>query len=79
MISYLRASQLSDDQIFNWSDFRERPGLNIVGNNLLGQNVTNVACGDSFTICSTSENLVFSWGCSTVYDMNRAGHRILIF
>ncbi len=35
-----------------------------MGNNLLGQNVTNVACGDSFTICSTSENLVFSWGCS---------------
>ena len=35
-----------------------------MGNNLLGQNVTNVACGDLFTICSTSENLVFSWGCS---------------
>ncbi len=45
-------------------DFRERAGLNTVGSNLLGLNVTNVACGDSFTICSTSENLVFSWGCS---------------
>ena len=45
-------------------DFRVHTGLKLVGGPLVGKNVTNVACGDSFTICSTSDNLVFSWGCS---------------
>jgi hypothetical protein len=29
-------------------------GLNLVGGVLVGKNVTNAACGDTFTICCTS-------------------------
>jgi hypothetical protein len=41
---------------------KKRLGLNLVGGALVGHNVTNVSCGDTFTICATSENHIFSFG-----------------
>lgn len=35
---------------------RVRTGLNLVGGVLVGHNVINAACGDSFTVCATSGN-----------------------
>lgn len=43
-------------------DTKLRPGLNQIAGLLSGHLVTNAACGDTFTICSTSEKHVFSWG-----------------
>ena len=34
----------------------------VVKGNLVGKKVTQVACGDGFTVAATSENQVFSWG-----------------
>ena len=36
--------------------------INVVGGALNEHHVINVACGDSFTVCATQENHVFSWG-----------------
>lgn len=44
-------------------DTKPRPnGPNLIGGILVGCHVQNAALGDSFTVCSTSENHVFSWG-----------------
>ncbi len=44
-------------------DTKPRPnGPNLIGGILVGYHVQNAALGDSFTICSTTENNVFSWG-----------------
>lgn len=43
-------------------DFKEHTGLNMVTGILTGQHIINAACGDTFTICATSENQIFSWG-----------------
>ena len=43
-------------------DTKARSGLNLVRGSLSGHFVTNAACGDTFTICSTKEKHIFSWG-----------------
>ncbi len=43
-------------------DTKPRPGLNLLGGPLVGHYVINASLGDSFTVCATSENYVFSWG-----------------
>jgi NIMA (never in mitosis gene a)-related kinase 9 len=43
-------------------DLKPRFGLNLISGPLTGYHVSNVACGDTFTLCSTTECLVFSWG-----------------
>jgi NIMA (never in mitosis gene a)-related kinase len=35
-------------------DFKKHHGANLIVGPLVGHYVTNAACGDSFTICSTS-------------------------
>lgn len=44
------------------NDFKPHPGLNLISGPLNGQNVINASCGDTFTICATSANQIFSWG-----------------
>jgi len=44
------------------NDFKKHIGLNLVSGPLNGHNVINAACGDTFTICATSGNQIFSWG-----------------
>ena len=43
-------------------DCKVRHNINIIGGSLTSLHVINVACGDSFTVCATQENHVFSWG-----------------
>jgi len=35
-------------------DFREHPGINLVSGVLAGRKVTQVACGDNFTVIATN-------------------------
>ena len=43
-------------------DFKPRSGPNLISGALNGQHVINASCGDTFTVCCTAENHVFSWG-----------------
>ncbi|XP_012945754.1 serine/threonine-protein kinase Nek9 [Aplysia californica] len=43
-------------------DFKARPGVCRVGGVLAGQRVETLACGDGFTVASTNENQIYSWG-----------------
>ena len=43
-------------------DFKERHGVNLITGALSGKKVVKVACGDGFTVISTSENQIYSWG-----------------
>ncbi|KAK2194294.1 hypothetical protein NP493_116g01001 [Ridgeia piscesae] len=43
-------------------DYKVRSGVNIVSSLLIGKQVLNVCCGDGFTVASTSDNQVYSWG-----------------
>ncbi|KAI0220100.1 Serine/threonine-protein kinase Nek9 [Lamellibrachia satsuma] len=43
-------------------DYKVRSGVNIVSALLIGKQVLNVSCGDGFTVASTSDNQVYSWG-----------------
>ncbi|XP_064621666.1 serine/threonine-protein kinase Nek9-like isoform X2 [Lineus longissimus] len=43
-------------------DCKKKSGVNVVGGMLTGLVVEQVACGDGFTVISTSDNQIYSWG-----------------